>query len=82
MLTRHRRRRARADRAPACSAALTAASDDPALKGGTGISVRDGITGEELWALRRRDPAGARLDRRSCSAALAVADGLDLDATG
>ena len=42
--------------------ALTTASDDPALEGGTGISVRDGITGEELWALDADDPPGARLD--------------------
>ena len=36
--------------------ALTTASTDPALKGGTGISVRDGVTGEELWALDAATP--------------------------
>src|SRR6476469_7306529 len=59
--------------------ALTAASRDPALKGGTGISVRDGVTGAELWAL---DAATPRVPASSQKllAALAVADGLDLDA--
>jgi D-alanyl-D-alanine carboxypeptidase/D-alanyl-D-alanine-endopeptidase (penicillin-binding protein 4) len=58
--------------------ALTTASDDPALKGATGISVRDGVTGDELWSLdaaRPRVPASAQ----KLMAALAVADGLDLD---
>ena len=58
--------------------ALTAASADPALKGHTGISVRDGVTGEELWALdaaRPRVPASTQ----KLMAALAVADGVDLD---
>jgi len=59
--------------------ALTTASRDPALQGGTGISVRDGITGAELWAL---DAATPRVPASSQKllAALAVADGLDLDA--
>ena len=57
--------------------ALTRASDDPALRGHTGISVRDGVTGEELWAL---DPATPRVpaSTQKLLAALAVADGLDL----
>ena len=57
--------------------ALTTASYDPALKGGIGISVRDGITGEELWS---RDAATPRVPASSQKllAALAVADGLDL----
>lgn len=58
--------------------ALTTASTDPALKGHTGISVRDGVTGEELWALdaaQPRVPASAQ----KLMAALAVADGVDLD---
>ncbi|GAA4412753.1 D-alanyl-D-alanine carboxypeptidase/D-alanyl-D-alanine-endopeptidase [Fodinibacter luteus] len=60
--------------------ALTAASGDPALDGGVGISVRDGITGEELWALdadRPRVPASTA----KLLAALAVVDGVDLGAT-
>src|SRR5512141_1869507 len=36
--------------------ALSTASGDPALKGGTGISVRDGITGDELWSLDASTP--------------------------
>ena len=59
------------------AAAVAAASDDPALKGGLGISVRDGVTGEELYALdadRPRVPASTA----KLMAALAVADGLDL----
>src|SRR5918993_4167331 len=31
--------------------ALVGASGDPALKGGLGVSVRDGLTGEVIWAL-------------------------------
>ena len=61
-------------------AAVTAASDDPALDGGVGISVRDGITGEEIWALdatRPRVPASTV----KLLSALAVADGLDLSDT-
>ena len=57
--------------------ALTTASDDPALKGGTGISVRDGITGEELWALDAGTPR-VPASTQKLLAALAVADGLDL----
>ena len=60
--------------------ALTSASDDPALEGGLGVSVRDGITGEEIWAL---DPDRARVPASTVKllSALAVADGLDLDET-
>jgi len=57
--------------------ALTTASDDPALKGGTGISVRDGITGEELWALDAGAPR-VPASTQKLLAALAIADGLDL----
>ena len=57
--------------------ALTTASDDPALKGGTGISVRDGLTGEELWALDAGTPR-VPASTQKLLAALAVADGLDL----
>ena len=60
--------------------ALTAASRDPALDDGVGISVRDGITGDELWAL---DAARPRVPASTAKllASLAVADGLDLWAT-
>ena len=57
--------------------ALVGASGDPALKGGLGVSVRDGITGGEIWALdadRARVPASTV----KLLSALAVADGLDL----
>ena len=57
--------------------ALTTASDDPALRKGTGISVRDGITGEELWALGAATPR-VPASTQKLLAALAVADGLDL----
>lgn len=59
------------------AAAVAGASDDPALEGGLGVSVRDGVTGEELYALdadRPRVPASTA----KLMAALAVADGLDL----
>ncbi len=58
--------------------ALRAASDDPALRSGTGISVRDGVTGDELWS---QDAATPRVpaSTQKLMAALAVADGLDLD---
>ncbi|HQA15205.1 MAG TPA: D-alanyl-D-alanine carboxypeptidase, partial [Ornithinibacter sp.] len=62
------------------AAALGGASDDPALKGGVGISVRDAITGDELYALdadRPRVPASTA----KLFAALAVADTLDLRET-
>ncbi len=61
-------------------AAVTAASDDPALDGGVGISVRDGLTGEEIWAL---DPTRPRVPASTVKllSALAVADGLDLSDT-
>lgn len=59
------------------AAAVAGASSDPALEGGLGISVRDGVTGDELFALdadRPRVPASTA----KLLAALAVADGLDL----
>lgn len=61
-------------------AAVGAASDDPALAGATGISVRDGVTGDEVFAL---DAATPRVPASTAKllAALAVADGLDLGAT-
>src|SRR5688572_19870304 len=37
-------------------AAVAAASDDPALEGATGISVRDGVSGDELYALDATTP--------------------------
>ena len=60
--------------------AVAAASRDPALAGATGISVRDGITGEEVFAL---DAATPRVPASTAKllAALAVADGLDLGST-
>ncbi len=58
--------------------ALTTASDDPALAGDTGISVRDGVTGEELWSLDAGTPR-VPASTQKLMAALAVADGLDLD---
>lgn len=57
--------------------ALTTASEDPALRGGTGISVRDGITGKELWALDAGTPR-VPASTAKLMAALAVTDGLDL----
>ena len=61
-------------------AAVAAAADDPALARATGISVRDGITGAEVYAL---DPDTPRVPASTVKllAALAVADGLDLGAT-
>ncbi|HET6967740.1 MAG TPA: D-alanyl-D-alanine carboxypeptidase, partial [Ornithinibacter sp.] len=60
-------------------AAVGTASDDPALEGATGISVRDGVTGREVYALDADTP---RVPASSAKllAALAVADGLDLGA--
>ncbi|MGL4178095.1 MAG: D-alanyl-D-alanine carboxypeptidase/D-alanyl-D-alanine-endopeptidase [Dermatophilaceae bacterium] len=60
--------------------AVSAASADPALRGGLGASVRDGVTGAVVWQLdagRARVPASTA----KLMAALAVADSLDLDAT-
>jgi serine-type D-Ala-D-Ala carboxypeptidase/endopeptidase (penicillin-binding protein 4) len=59
--------------------ALSTASDDPALEGGTGISVRDGITGDELWSLDAATPR-VPASTQKLMAALAVTDGLDLGA--
>ncbi|MGL5862512.1 MAG: D-alanyl-D-alanine carboxypeptidase, partial [Phycicoccus sp.] len=60
--------------------AVSAASTDPALDGGLGVSVSDGITGAVIWELaagRARVPASTA----KLMAALAVAGSLDLDAT-
>jgi serine-type D-Ala-D-Ala carboxypeptidase/endopeptidase (penicillin-binding protein 4) len=57
--------------------ALTTASGDPALKAGTGISIRDGVTGAELWGLDAATPR-VPASTQKLMAALAVADGLDL----
>jgi D-alanyl-D-alanine carboxypeptidase/D-alanyl-D-alanine-endopeptidase (penicillin-binding protein 4) len=62
------------------AAALGAASKDPALDGGIGVSVRDGITGEELWALDEDQPR-VPASTAKLLAALAVVDGVDLGAT-
>ena len=59
--------------------AVATASADPALAGGIGISLRDGITGTELWALDADTPR-VPASTQKLLAALAVADGLDLDA--
>lgn len=61
------------------AAAVAAAAEGPELRGGLGVSVRDGVTGEVLWGLdadRPRVPSSSA----KVLAALAVADGLDLDA--
>lgn len=60
--------------------ALGAASKDPALDGGVGISVRDGITGAVLWELDAEQPRVPASTAKLMSA-LAVVDGLDLGAT-
>ncbi|MGL4744080.1 MAG: D-alanyl-D-alanine carboxypeptidase/D-alanyl-D-alanine-endopeptidase [Dermatophilaceae bacterium] len=60
--------------------AVSAASVDPAVAGGLGVSIRDGVTGEVVWQLdadRARVPASTM----KLLAALAVSDTLDLDAT-
>lgn len=57
--------------------ALGTASADPALRAGTGISIRDGITGDELWSLGATTPR-VPASTQKLMAALAVADGLDL----
>lgn len=61
-------------------AAVTRASADPALKGRTGVSVRDGLTGAEVFALDAGTPR-VPASTAKLLAALAVADGLDLGAT-
>ncbi|MGL5819862.1 MAG: D-alanyl-D-alanine carboxypeptidase [Phycicoccus sp.] len=60
--------------------AVSAASTDPALAGGLGVSVRDGLTGAVVWQL---DAGRARVPASTAKllAAVAVADSLDLDAT-
>ncbi len=59
--------------------ALTAASDDPALANGLGVSVRDGVTGEELWSLAADTPRPPASTAKLL-AALAVSQTLDLGA--
>ena len=61
------------------AAAVAAASDDEALEGGLGISVRDGVTGEEIYALDADTPR-VPASTAKLMAALAVADGLELGA--
>ena len=51
------------------AAALGAASKDPALDGGIGVSIRDGISGEELWALDAERAPGAGLHRQAARSA-------------
>ena len=58
--------------------AVATASKDPALEGGVGISVRDGVTGAQLWALDADTPR-VPASTQKLLAALAVADGLDLE---
>jgi D-alanyl-D-alanine carboxypeptidase/D-alanyl-D-alanine-endopeptidase (penicillin-binding protein 4) len=60
--------------------AVAAASGDPALEGSTGISVRDGVSGEELYSLDAETPR-VPASTAKLMAALAVADGLDLGST-
>jgi len=60
--------------------AVAKASADPALRRHTGISVRDGVTGEEVYALDAGTPR-VPASTAKLMAALAVADGLDLGAT-
>ena len=59
--------------------AVTTASDDPALAKGLGVSVRDGVTGEELWALAADTPRPPASTAKLL-AALAVSQTLDLGA--
>ncbi len=61
------------------AAAVAAASDDPALKGGIGLSIRDGVTGEEIYAIDADTPR-VPASTAKLMAALAVADGLELGA--
>jgi D-alanyl-D-alanine carboxypeptidase/D-alanyl-D-alanine-endopeptidase (penicillin-binding protein 4) len=72
------------DHAPApttagLAAALTAASKDPALAKGLGVSVLDGVTGAELWAEHGTTPR-VPASTAKLMAALAVSDTLDLGA--
>lgn len=57
--------------------AVREASDDEALDGSLGVSVRDGLSGAELWGL---EPERARVPASTVKllAAVAVADTLDL----
>lgn len=65
--------------ADAIAAAVRAASDDEALDGALGVSVRDALTGEVLYGLRD-EVARVPASTAKVLAALAVADTLDLDA--
>jgi D-alanyl-D-alanine carboxypeptidase/D-alanyl-D-alanine-endopeptidase (penicillin-binding protein 4) len=60
--------------------ALLGASDDPALEAALGISVRDGVTGAELWSHDADEPRVPASTVKVLSA-LAVVDALELDAT-
>ncbi len=70
------------DGAPAPTAeglarAVREASDDEALDGALGVSVRDGVTGAELWGLEAEEPR-VPASTAKLLAAVAVADTLDL----
>lgn len=58
--------------------AVLGASEDRDLRDGLGVSVRDGITGEELYG-RQADRPRVPASTAKVLAALAVADTLDLD---
>ncbi|WP_157577301.1 D-alanyl-D-alanine carboxypeptidase/D-alanyl-D-alanine-endopeptidase [Phycicoccus jejuensis] len=60
------------------AAAVAAADDDPALRKGLGVSIRDGVTGEELWSRAGGTPRPPASTAKLL-AAYAVADTLDLD---
>jgi D-alanyl-D-alanine carboxypeptidase/D-alanyl-D-alanine-endopeptidase (penicillin-binding protein 4) len=59
--------------------AVAAASKDPALTKALGVSIRDGVTGAELWSLAPTTPRPPASTAKLL-AALAVAETLDLDA--
>ncbi len=59
--------------------AVRAASGDPALRGGLGLSIRDGLTGTELWSVAATTPR-VPASTAKLLAALAVAETLDLHA--
>lgn len=59
--------------------AVAAASGDPDLRKGLGVSVRDGVTGDELWSLAGSTPRPPASTAKLL-AALAVAETLDLGA--
>ncbi|MBR7743346.1 D-alanyl-D-alanine carboxypeptidase [Phycicoccus sp. BSK3Z-2] len=59
--------------------AVASASDDPALERDLGVSIRDGVTGEQLYGLDADIPR-VPASTAKLLAATAVADTLDLDA--